>query len=272
MMQLEDGTLLYLQSETNSLIQSTCKYQVVNEWDSGPSDSSLDHLKTTNHYGAERRFLWFMGSMNAGIFNTKKLKNTEIKNIFGANFDFSRCPMAVIYNKKDKWLLGLSCNTQSNDSSLHILRKGQDPVHENIFLVCAFTWCTTMDMLPEMDHIVIAGSDKREKAKKSYVQVIKVDDKTIQSTVKFELTKKLSKQEVTCLRVIDDHKRFLLGSKGVVLVMQVSIKNDKIKLIDCIKMKHEGIHDIWFKNFEMVTVGIEDEHISKVQFEGWAKK
>lgn len=125
MTELQDGTLLYLQAETNSLIQSTVKYQIVNEWDSGPGDCSLDHLKQTNHYGAERRFLWFMGTQNIGIFNTKKLKNTEIKNILGDSFDFCRCPMAVIYNKKEKWMLALSCNTISHDSDLHILRKGQ---------------------------------------------------------------------------------------------------------------------------------------------------
>lgn len=98
-MQLPDTTLLFVQAETNSLVHCSCSYKLLNEWESGPSDNSLDHLKTTRHFKDEGRFLWPMSTMNAGIFNFKKMQNTEIKNLFGKEQNFSRCQMAIIYNR-----------------------------------------------------------------------------------------------------------------------------------------------------------------------------
>jgi hypothetical protein len=189
--ELDNNTLLFLQTETNSLVQCTPKYKIVNEWESMPTDSSLDHLKKTNHYSSKGRFLWFMGSQHAGIFNITKLKNVEISNLFGEKHDFMRCPMALIYSLKNKWILGLSCDTIKNESSLHVVRRSDKPIIEHIYLICAFSWSTCMDLLPDGEHVVIAGTDKRENASKSFVQVIRVEAKSIYSRVKMEITSKL---------------------------------------------------------------------------------
>ena len=177
--------------------------------------------------------------------------------------------MAIIYNRDQNWLLGLSCDSQKNDSSLHIFRRGKKPIHENVYLICSFEWSTTMDLLPDMHHVVIGGSNKRTGGTKSFIEVLRVTEENIVSTLKYDLTKVLTKQDVTRIRVFDEHSRFLVGSSQMALVMQISKGCSKIKLLAKVPLSYPQVHDVWFTNFELIAVCLDDDQISRVVFEGW---
>lgn len=116
-----------------------------------------------------------------------------------------------------------------------------------------------MDLLPDMHHVVIGGSNKRTGGTKSFIEVLRVTEETIVSTLKYDLTKILTKQEVTRIRVFDEHSRFLVGSSQLALVMQISKGCSKIKLLAKVPLIYPQVHDVWFTNFELIAVCLEDD-------------